>query len=256
MWLAVSFGTDGYTEDCMALEVLTKAVPPELMGTITNKASAKAAWDALYLHNVGTKRVCKARVSTLRQEFNSLKFEAGETIDDFGACTNRLTTQLAVLRSSYIEEEIIRCFLQALLPRFDQRAASIETVLDLVDVSLDELIGWLKWVEEKMNHDNRESMAKLDLMEDELATCFSSLLKTTGFGNPGLSKEGSSGGKRGHGCGHSKNRGSHGGADGGGRIGGNGGHGNGSGDGAGDECHYCGKKGHWARESKKNKQDE
>jgi hypothetical protein len=59
------WGTTTYTEDRMALEVLTKAIPPELMRTIVNKATAKATWDSLYLRNIGVKRVCKARAGTL-----------------------------------------------------------------------------------------------------------------------------------------------------------------------------------------------
>jgi uncharacterized membrane protein YgcG len=202
--------------------------------------------------------VRKARASTLRREFDSLKFEAGETNDDFGVRINHLTTQLAVLGSSYTEEEIVRRFLQALLPRFDQIAALIETLLDLADVTLDELIGWLKPVEEKMNRDHKESVAKLNLTEDELVARLSSHLKTTGSGNPGSSKEGSSSGKRGrgHGRGRDKNSGGRGGADGGGRTGGNGGRGNNGGDVTGDECRYCGKKGHRAQECKKKKKDE
>jgi hypothetical protein len=66
MWLALSVGTEDYTENCMALEVLTKAVPPELMGTIENKAPVKIAWDSLHLRNVGAECVCKARVNTLQ----------------------------------------------------------------------------------------------------------------------------------------------------------------------------------------------
>jgi hypothetical protein len=46
MWLAVSVSTDDYTEDRMALEVLTKAVSQELMGTIVNKVLAKSTWDS------------------------------------------------------------------------------------------------------------------------------------------------------------------------------------------------------------------
>jgi hypothetical protein len=68
-----------------------------------------------------------------------------------------------VLRNTYTEEEIVRQFLQALPPRFDQIVASIETLLDLADVSLDQLIGRLKPVEEKMNRGNEESLANLNL---------------------------------------------------------------------------------------------
>jgi hypothetical protein len=97
LWIAVSIGTNDLTEDRMALEVLTKAIPAELMGTIANKATAKIAWDSLKLMNVGVERVWKAKASTLRREFDSLKFKDGETVDDFGIRINRIANQLAVL---------------------------------------------------------------------------------------------------------------------------------------------------------------
>jgi hypothetical protein len=65
MCLTVSVENDDYTEDRMALEILTKAVPPELMGTIANKAMTKIAWDSLHLHNVNVECVRKAHASTL-----------------------------------------------------------------------------------------------------------------------------------------------------------------------------------------------
>jgi hypothetical protein len=190
LWLAVSVGTIDYTEDRMVLEVLTKAVPSELMRTIVNKATAKAACDSLYLWNIGVKRVHKERASMLRREFDTLKFEDAETIDDFGVCINSLITQLAVLGTDYTDEEILRRFLQALPPRYDQIVASIETLLDLTDISLDELIGRLKPVEEKMNRGDKESEARLNLTEDELVARVSSRLKVAGSGNKDSCMEG------------------------------------------------------------------
>jgi hypothetical protein len=52
--------------------------------------------------------------------------------------------QLAVLGNTYNKVKIVRCFLQALPPRLDQIITSIETLLDLANVSIDELIGRLK----------------------------------------------------------------------------------------------------------------
>jgi hypothetical protein len=43
LWTTVSVGTIDYTEDCMALEVISKAMPVEMMGPITSKPTAKAA---------------------------------------------------------------------------------------------------------------------------------------------------------------------------------------------------------------------
>jgi hypothetical protein len=63
-------------------------------------------------------------------------------------------------------------------------------------VSLDELISRFKPVEEKMNRNNKQFVAKLNLMEDELVSWLSSRLKVTRFENSDSSKEGSSSGKR------------------------------------------------------------
>jgi hypothetical protein len=43
LWDAVIVGTMDFTEDRLALEVIAKAVPPELMGSIASKPSAMAA---------------------------------------------------------------------------------------------------------------------------------------------------------------------------------------------------------------------
>jgi hypothetical protein len=40
LWEAVTEGTTDYAEDRLALEVLSKAVPPELMGLVASKEMA------------------------------------------------------------------------------------------------------------------------------------------------------------------------------------------------------------------------
>jgi hypothetical protein len=156
LWDAVIMGMMDYTEDRLALEVIAKAVPPELMGSIASKPSEKAAWESLVMRNVGVDRVCKAKASTLKREFNSLTFEAGESIDDFGTRLSRITNQLAVLGFEY-EEEIVRRFFAALPPKFEQIATSIETLCDPDTITVDELIGRLKPLEERINRNNGKS---------------------------------------------------------------------------------------------------
>ncbi|KAJ1282550.1 hypothetical protein BS78_03G060800 [Paspalum vaginatum] len=260
LWIAVTLGTNDVTEDRMALEVLAKAIPAEMMGTIASKPTAKVAWDAIKVMNVGVERVRKAKAGTLRRDFDALKFRDGESVDDFGIRINHLVNQLAVLGDGIREEEVVRKFLQALSARFEQIASSIETLLDLSDVSVEELIGRLKATEERHNHGGANSIASLNLTEDELVARLSSRLQLSGGGggnsDGGGSECGSNGGGsecgkepasgqkrgRGRGCGGSSGRGG----------------GNASRDGgnvARDECRYCGKKGHWAWECRKKKRD-
>jgi hypothetical protein len=67
----------------------------------------------------------------LKCELDSLAFLDGELIIDFGTHLGRITNQLAVLGFEYEEEEVVRRFLQALPPKFEQITSSIETLLDL-----------------------------------------------------------------------------------------------------------------------------
>jgi uncharacterized membrane protein YgcG len=218
LWDAVIVGTTDYMKDRLALEV-----------------------------------IAKAKASTLKREFDSLTFEAGELIDDFDTRLSRITNQLAVLGFEYKEEEIVRRFLAALPPKFEQIATSIETLCDLDTITVDELIGRLKPSEERINRNQGKSVASLNLTEDELVARLSSHLKMTGNGGGDRHKESSSGGgKRGRGRGRGRGSssvgrgGGRGGGDTGDRCGGNAGRGNGEGNGgvAKDECRYCGKKGH------------
>jgi hypothetical protein len=231
------------------------------MGSIVSKPSAMAVWESLVLHNVGVDRVRKAKASTLKREFDSLTFEAGESIDDFGTRLSWITNQLAVLSFEYKEEEIVRRFLAALPPKFEQITTSIETLCDLDTITVDELIGRLKPSEERINRNQGKSVASLNLTEDELVARLSSRLKMMGNGSGDRHKESSScSGKRGRGRGGGRGSssggrgGGRGGGDTGDRGGGNAGRGNGGV--AKDECRYCGKNGHWARECKKKKRDE
>jgi hypothetical protein len=254
LWDAVSTGTSDYMEDHMALEVIVKVVPPEMLGSIANKPSAKAAWEAITLRNVGVDRMRKVKVGTLKHEFDALVFNDGETMDDFCACIGRITNQLAVLGFEYKEEEVVRWFLLALPPKFEQIATSIETLLNLETISVDELIGRHKTSEERINCNGGNTVVALNLTEDELVAHLSSCLKVLGNDRSDRSKEGSSsnnnkrGRRRGRGRGSSGHgAGGRGGGDNacghGGETAGHGGGGTG-GDFAGDECYYCGKKGH------------
>jgi hypothetical protein len=110
----VSTGTGSFVNDRNALEVISKAVPPELMGVVASKATARDAWDMLRVRNIGVDRVRKAKASTLKQDFDTLKFNDGESVDDFSARIGQITGELVVLDNEYTEEEVVCKFLQAL----------------------------------------------------------------------------------------------------------------------------------------------
>jgi hypothetical protein len=134
----------------------------------------------------------------------------------------------------------------------------IETLLDLETITVHELIDRFKPSEERINRNGGNTMVALNLMEDELVARLSSRLKVLGNGGLDRTKEASSLGNNKRGCSHNRGRGSGGRGvgihDGSGNAGSRGGESAGRDSGGtgddvtGDECHYCGKKRHWAHE--------
>jgi hypothetical protein len=245
LWDAIHVGAVDYTDDRNALEALCKAVPEELKGSIANKPTAKAAWESLKTRYIGVDRVRKAKAKT---EFDGITFKEGESIDDFASRITKITDQLAILGEEHGEEEIVRKFLEALPDRFEQIAVAIETLLDLEDVSLDELVGRLKATEERLNRSKgrggggsggggagKEIDGKLYFTEEQVIARLASRLNINSDGSAARDKASSGPGKRRDtGC-RGKERGKE------TRSGPPKGGGAGEDDNA---CHYCGKTGH------------
>jgi hypothetical protein len=53
LWSVVDPGGGDDQEDMMALDVLSSAVPSEMVAAVASKASAKAAWDTIKTMRVG-----------------------------------------------------------------------------------------------------------------------------------------------------------------------------------------------------------
>ncbi|KAF8725661.1 hypothetical protein HU200_020204 [Digitaria exilis] len=249
LWDAVDRGGGDADDDLMALEAICKGVPEEMRETMANKSSAKVAWDDLKTANLGVERVRRAKAHTLCREFDSLTFKDGESIDEFNLRIDGVIDVATVVRK----------FLQALPPRLHQIALSIEMLLDVEEVSVEELVGRLKAAEERHGlTGGGASIAQLNLTEDELVARLSKKMQLNSDKGSGSSSGSWGGQQRGRGGGGQKKGGegswdrrNH---EGGRGKGGDGARG-GNGDLASDQCRYCGKTGHWARECPKRRRD-
>jgi hypothetical protein len=115
----------------MALEVIVKAVLMEMMGSIANKSTAKIARDVIKTMYIGVEQVRKAKATVLRQEFDVLKFNDGESLDDFFVCINKIAHEFSVLNDRCTEEEPICKTLAALPEGYHQITVTVQTLLDL-----------------------------------------------------------------------------------------------------------------------------
>lgn len=141
LWEAIELGADDFQEDRMPLEAILHVVPPEMTASLAVKRTAQEAWEAVQAMHVGTDPVRKRKAQQLRREFEMISFRDGERVVDFVPCLTNLVTSLAMLGEPIDESQVVEKFLQVVLPRFLQLALSIETLLDISELSLEDVTG-------------------------------------------------------------------------------------------------------------------
>jgi hypothetical protein len=166
LWVTVNDGTPERETDRTAMECLLRSVPPEMLSTLAVKATAKEAWETVKTMRLGVTRVRDAKATTLKKQLEAIRFNDSEDIDDFGMRLSSLVSQLDVKIS---EPDIVCKFLSVVPPKFSQMACSIDTLLDLDTLFMEELIGRLKAVEERYEQEQPEAKqtGKLLLSNEE-----------------------------------------------------------------------------------------
>ena len=134
-------------EDRMALDAICSAVPPEMIGTLATKASAREAWECIKTMRVGNDRIRKASAQKVRSEYESLAFRGDETVEDFALRLTTIVNQLATLGDPEPADKVVEKYLRVARPRFNQLILSIETLLDISTLSMEEVTGRLKAAE-------------------------------------------------------------------------------------------------------------
>jgi hypothetical protein len=77
MWEAVRYGDVDYDEDRRALDALIAAVPPEMQFSLSQKRTAKEAWDAIAAARICSDRARKSTLQALRKEWENMAFKPG-----------------------------------------------------------------------------------------------------------------------------------------------------------------------------------
>jgi hypothetical protein len=105
MWDVVRYGDVDYDQDRRALDAFIAAVPPEMQFSLTNKRSAKEAWDAIAAARIGSDRARKSTLQALRKEWENLAFKPGEDVDDFALRLNTLLRKMVQFGDDTYDEE-------------------------------------------------------------------------------------------------------------------------------------------------------
>jgi hypothetical protein len=168
---------------------------------------------------------------------SALHFNDGETIDEFAIRITGLVNQLALLGKTIPESNVASAHVSgggATQVHADRM--SIETLVDLNTLSIEELVGHLKAAEERFGLDKEGASGSQLLLTEEEWQARSKGRDSGGSSGGGSSGGGSSGGGSGGGD-HRRDKGRNRNKDGTRRDGGS------NGASKDDVCRYCGKKG-------------
>jgi hypothetical protein len=135
------------TKDEEAFAVIAQAVPDAVFMTISQKDTAKEAWDTIKEMHVGDSRVKKARVQALRREFDWLSMNESEGVGEFALKLTSMVNEMRALGSKIQYITVVEKLLRAVPDKFLPIVGTIEQWGDVETMSAMEVIGRLKTYE-------------------------------------------------------------------------------------------------------------
>ena len=177
--------------------MICSGVPQEMVPTLATNPSTKEAWEAIHSMRIGDERVRKSTTQSLRAEYEQITFRDRDSIEDFALRLSNIVQRLAILGDPEPEPKVVAKYLRVARPRYKQLVISIETLLDIDTLSVEEVTGWLK-----ATTDNEPSLAqdvagKLLLTEEQWLERYKKRDKDSGHGGSSFGGHGKRRG-RGH----------------------------------------------------------
>jgi hypothetical protein len=247
MWEAVQYGDVDYYEDRRALYAFIAAVPLVMQFSLSKKQTAKEVWDAIAAARISSDRALKTTLQALRKEWENLTFKPGEDVDDFALRLNTLQQKMVQFGDdTYSEERVVEKLFRCIPEKYKQITRSIESLLDLSTMSIEEVICRLKVVD----GDEPQPISGLITIGGKLHLTREQWEAYQGDGKKGESSSSVGGRKRSkpHKARGGTQVGAQGRAEGGPRRGAQGSTAGNQKPARDDACRNCGKLGHWAKE--------
>ncbi|WVZ93228.1 hypothetical protein U9M48_039226 [Paspalum notatum var. saurae] len=251
LWHAVEPEPDEiveYREDRLAMAAILRSVPSDMLGSLARKRTARSAWEAVKTVRMGVERVREASARQLLKEFGEITFRDGELVDDFALRITGLANNIRTLGGKVDDTDVVKKMIQVAPPHLEQIAYSIETLLDVNTLSVEELTGRPRAIEQRKKKPPPSTLAPK-------GPSTTSKVASDGGGGPGWpvssSRKALFGGNSGGATGDKKKRGKPRRGRGGSTK---------SGDARDDDNKVapdrrpnCGKKGHWAKDCRSKK---
>ncbi|XP_024013961.1 uncharacterized protein LOC112088039 [Eutrema salsugineum] len=197
VWKTIKPGSTDPNKNDIAIGLIFQSVPEVLILQVGVQDSPKRIFDATQASHLGADRVKEVRLQTLMSEFERIKMNESDKIDDFAGKLSELASKSISLGQTIEEPKLVKKFINS-LPRskFIHIIASLEQVLDLKTTSYEDIVGRLKAYEERIlekeNHGDTQS--KLLYANSDQQSFSSSRGRRRGIGGRGNRGRGIGGG--------------------------------------------------------------
>lgn len=165
VWSAVEPGEEKAVvdekTDKVALAMIYQGIPEDMLLSIVGKKTTKDGWEAIKVMCQGDDRVKKAKIQTLKAEFEALRMDDNEQLDDFSMKLNGLVSTIRALGEEMKESYVVNKLLRVVPSRFLQIASTIEQFGNLETMSIEEAVGSLQVHEERLKGQKETVGSKL-----------------------------------------------------------------------------------------------
>ncbi|KAL8117920.1 hypothetical protein AgCh_015707 [Apium graveolens] len=135
--------------DKIFVAAIYQGIPEDILLSLAEKKMAKEACEAVKIMCQGAERVKKAKVQTLKAEFEGMSMKETESLDDFCMKLTGLVTNIRALGEEISESYIVKKLLRAVPSKFLQIASTLEQFGNLDTMTVEETVGSLKAYEER-----------------------------------------------------------------------------------------------------------
>ncbi|XP_073352120.1 uncharacterized protein [Aegilops tauschii subsp. strangulata] len=124
-------------------------LPEDLLMQVATKPTVKEVWDSLKVRFVGADRVRAARLGTLSGEFDRLRMDDGDELDEYAGKVSGMAARYAVPGSTLDDSAMVKKLLDTVLDRLYAAVAGIEQFCNMKEMAFEEALGRLKAFEER-----------------------------------------------------------------------------------------------------------
>ncbi|KAL8116458.1 hypothetical protein AgCh_022818 [Apium graveolens] len=135
-------------KDKVALAAIYQAIPKDILLFVAQKKMSKYAWNAIKVMCLGAERFRKAKVHTLKAEFENLSMKKTEMLDEFCLRLSGLVMNMRILGEIVEESYVVKNILRVVPAYFQQIPSAMEQFGKIEEMSLEETIGSLKTYKE------------------------------------------------------------------------------------------------------------